>query len=55
MSNSVWGGPLGGWRSGGEVGSSMWARIRKMGSGSVRNAIKVRGVWQVGQTRGKTS
>ena len=31
--------PLAGWRSGGEVGSPMWARIRVMGSRSVRNAI----------------
>ena len=55
MPNSVWGGPLAGWMSGGEVGSPMWARICVMGSGSVRNAMKVRGVWQVGQMRGKTS
>ena len=36
------------------MGSPMWARICVMGSGSV-NAMKVRGVWQVGQTRGNTS
>ena len=34
------------------MGSPIWARIWVMGSGSVRNAIKVRGVWQVGQTSG---
>jgi hypothetical protein len=44
MLNSVWGGPLAGWIDGGEVGSPMWARICVMGSGSVRNAMKVRGV-----------
>ncbi len=33
----------------------MWARIRVMGSGSVRKAMKVRAVPQVGQTRGNTS
>jgi hypothetical protein len=33
----------------------MWARIRVMGSGSVKKAMKVRGVWQVGQISGKTS
>jgi len=44
-----------GWRSGGEVGSPMWARIWAMGTGSVRTAMKVRGVWQEGQIRGKTS
>ena len=35
------------------MGSPMWARICEMGSGSVRNAIKVRGSWQVGQIRGE--
>jgi hypothetical protein len=30
-------------------------RIWVIGSGSVRNAMKVRGVWQEGQIRGKTS
>jgi hypothetical protein len=29
---------------GGEVGSPMWAKIREMGSGSVRIAMNVRGV-----------
>ena len=62
---SVWGGPLAGWRRGGEVGSPIWARIWAMGAGSVRNrseaelaegnAMKVRGVWQEGQVRGNTS
>jgi hypothetical protein len=33
----------------------MWARIRVMGRGSVRNAMKVRGIWQEGQISGKTS
>jgi hypothetical protein len=33
----------------------MWARIRVMGTGSVRNAMKVRAVPQAGQIRGKTS
>ncbi|MFO8175359.1 MAG: hypothetical protein R6T96_13815, partial [Longimicrobiales bacterium] len=28
---------------------------RVMGSGSVRKAMNVRGAWQVGQMRGKTS
>ena len=41
--------------SGGEVGSPIWARIWATGSGSVRNAMNVRGVWQEGQMRGKTS
>jgi hypothetical protein len=36
MASLVWGGPLAGWMRGGEVGSPMWARIRVMGSGSVR-------------------
>ncbi len=49
-----WGGPLAGWVSGGEVGSPM-ARICVMGTGSVRNAMNVRGSWQVGQRRGNTS
>ena len=49
------GGPLAGWMRGGEVGSPMWARICVMGSGSVRKAMKVRGVWQVGQISGNTS
>jgi hypothetical protein len=40
-------GPLAGWIRGGEVGSTMWPRIRVMGSGSVRNAMRVRGAWQV--------
>jgi hypothetical protein len=31
-----------------------WVRIRVMGSGSVRKAMKVRGSWQVGQIRGNT-
>lgn len=53
--SSVWGGPLAGWINGGEVGSPIWTRIRVMGSGSVRNAMKVRGSWRVGQIRGKTS
>lgn len=53
--SSVWGGPLAGWMSGGEVGSPMWARIWVMGSGSVRNAMNVSGVWQEGKMRGKTS
>ena len=47
--------PIRGWISGGEMGSPMWARIWVMGSGSVRNAMNVSGVWQVGQIRGKTS
>jgi len=55
MASSVWGGPLAGWRSGGEVGSPMWARSWLMGWGSVRNAMNVSGVWQVGQISGKTS
>jgi hypothetical protein len=33
----------------------MWARIRVMGTGSVRNAMKVREAPQAGQMRGKTS
>jgi hypothetical protein len=44
QSSSAWGGPLAGWVSGGEVGSPIWTRIRVMGSGSVRNAMNVRGV-----------
>ncbi len=41
--------------SGGEVGSPIWARICVMGSGSVRKAMNVRGVWPVGQISGKAS
>jgi hypothetical protein len=55
MANPAWGGPQAGWISGGEVGSPMWARMWVMGSGSVRNAIKVIGSWHVGQISGKTS
>ena len=48
-----------GWSPGGvdrrgEVGSPMWVRIRAMGSGSVRNAMKAGGVWQGGQISGTT-
>ena len=35
-----------GWRSGGEVGSPIWARVCVMGPGSVRKAMKVRAVPQ---------
>ena len=45
----------GGVDEGGEVGSPMWARICVMGPGSVRKAMNVRGVWQVGQISGNTS
>ena len=45
----------GGMDEGGEVGSPMWARIWVMGLGSVRNVMKVSGVWQVGQISGNTS
>jgi hypothetical protein len=38
-----------------EVGSPIGARICVMGSGSVRKAMNVRGVWQVGQISGKAS
>lgn len=55
VSSSVWGGALGGWRSGSEVGSPRWARICVGGSGSVSAAMNVRGVWQVGQISGKAS
>jgi len=49
-----------GWSPGGmgergEVGSPIWARICVIGSGSVRNAMNVRGIRQVGQIRGKAS
>lgn len=37
------------------MGSARRARICVMGSGWERNAMKVRGVWQVGQIRWKTS
>jgi hypothetical protein len=36
-------------------GFSDMARIRMMGSWSVRKAMKVRGVWQAGEISGKTS
>ena len=37
------------------MGSPMWARIWVIGSGSVRNAMNVRGVWHAGHMRGNTS
>ena len=36
------------------MGSPRWARIRVTGTGSVRNAMRMRAVPQDGQIRGKT-
>jgi len=47
--------PAGGVEPGGRSGPTDMGEIWMMGSGSGRNAMNVRGVWQAGQISGNTS